>query len=94
VLAASARNGEGIAAFWQTVLEHRAALTASGELAERRRSQAREWLWALVAERLQQAFRAHPGVAPRIAALEAEVEAQQTSPAAAARELLRAFGLD
>ena len=94
VLAASARTGEGIAAFWQTVLAHRAALSASGELALRRRAQAREWLWALVGERLQQAFRSHPDVAARVAQLEADVEAQKTSPAAAARLLLRAFGLD
>jgi LAO/AO transport system kinase len=94
VVAASARTGEGIPEFWQTVLAHRAALAASGELSLRRRSQAREWLWALVGERLQQAFRAHPAVAPAIAQLEAEVEAQKTSPAAAARTLLRAFGLD
>jgi LAO/AO transport system kinase len=94
VLAASARTGEGIAEFWQTVLAHRAALSASGELALRRRAQAREWLWALVGERLQQAFRAHPDVAARVAQLEADVEAQKTSPAAAARLLLGAFGLD
>jgi len=94
VLAASARTGEGIAPFWQTVLAHREALAAAGELERRRRGQAREWLWALVHERLQQAFRAHPDVAGRIPRLEAEVEAQKTSPAAAARELLRAFGID
>jgi LAO/AO transport system kinase len=94
VLTASARTGEGIPEFWRTVLAHREALSASGELALRRRAQAREWLWALVGERLQQAFRAHPGVAGRIAQLEADVEAQKTSPAAAARVLLGAFGLD
>ena len=94
VLAASARTGEGIADFWQMVRAHRAALSAAGELERRRRGQARDWLWALVGERLQQAFRADPAVAGRIAELEAAVEAQQTSPAAAARELLRAFGLE
>jgi len=75
------------------VLAHRAALGATGELERRRRSQAREWLWALVDERLRAAFREHPEVASRIGALEAEVEAQQTTPAAAARALLQAFGL-
>ncbi len=91
VLAASARSGEGIAAFWDTVLAHRAALEAVGELERRRRSQARDWMWALVGEGLQHAFRANPEVAGRIERLETEVEALVTTPAAAARALLAAF---
>ncbi|MEN8160142.1 MAG: methylmalonyl Co-A mutase-associated GTPase MeaB [Myxococcota bacterium] len=94
VLSASALSGEGIPAFWETVCAHQEALTAAGELMARRRRQAREWLWTLVDERLQEAFRAHPAVAARVAELEAAVEAEQTSPAAAARALLAAFGLD
>lgn len=91
VLATSARTGEGIEAVWETVLAQREALEASGELQARRRAQAREWLWSLVGEGLERAFRAHPAVAARIPALEHEVEAQKTTPAAAARELLAAF---
>jgi LAO/AO transport system kinase len=91
VLTASARSGDGIAAFWETVLAHRAALAAAGELERRRRSQARDWMWTLVGEGLQQAFRAHPDVAARVERLEAEVEALTTTPAAAARALLAAF---
>jgi LAO/AO transport system kinase len=91
VLTASARSEEGIAACWDTVLAHRAALGASGELERRRRSQARDWMWALLEEGLQQRFRAHPAVAARVAQLEAEVEALKITPAAAARALLAAF---
>jgi LAO/AO transport system kinase len=91
VLVVSSLTGEGIAGFWETVLAHREALGASGELQSRRRSQAREWMWALVGEGLQQAFRRHPQVAGRVAELEREVEAQRTTPAAAARLLLEAF---
>jgi LAO/AO transport system kinase len=93
VLAASARTGEGIAAFWETVQAQREALAAAGELERRRRGQAREWMWALVGEGLHQAFRSHPAVAARIAGLEADVEAQKTTPAAAARALFEAFGI-
>lgn len=91
VLTASARSGEGIPAFWETVLAQRAALAATGELERRRRRQARDWMWALLEEGLTQSFRAHPAVAARIGRLEAEVEALTTTPAAAARALLAAF---
>ncbi len=88
VLAVSARNGSGIAAFWEGVLAHRRALEASGELAARRRRQARAWLWSLVEEGLREQLRSHPAVAGRIPLLEKEVEALRMTPAAAAREIL------
>lgn len=91
VLAASALTGDGIAAVWDTIVAHREALTATGELEGRRRRQARAWMWSLVDEGLLAGFREHPSVAATIGALEAEVEAQKTTPAAAARRLLAAF---
>ncbi len=91
VLTASALTGAGVPEVWQTVLAHRAALEASGELAARRRSQAREWMWTLVEEGLKRVFRENPAVSADVGRLEAEVEAQKTTPAAAARELLAAF---
>jgi len=91
VLVVSSLTGEGIPAFWEAVLAHREALGASGEFEARRRAQAREWMWALVGEGLQQAFRRHPEVAGRVTGLESDVEAQRMTPAAAARILLEAF---
>jgi len=91
VLLASAVTGEGIGAVWETVLAHRSALEASGELAARRREQARAWLWALVGEGLERTLREHPAVARAIPRLEAEVQDRKTTPAAAARALLEAF---
>jgi LAO/AO transport system kinase len=91
VLLASSVTGEGIGAVWETVLAHRAALESSGELAARRREQARAWLWALVGEGLERALREHPAVAEAIPRLEAEVKDRKTTPAAAARALLEAF---
>ncbi len=92
VLTVSSRTGDGIGGVWDTVLAHRKALTASGELDSRRRHQALSWMWSLVDEGLRSAFRAHPAVAAAIGALEREVEAQKATPAAAARRLLSAFG--
>ena len=91
VLTASALTGEGVPEIWEAVLAHREQVQASGELERKRRSQARDWMWALVDEGLLAAFRAHPGVRARIEGLESAVEALETTPAAAARVLLEAF---
>ncbi|HXH28060.1 MAG TPA: methylmalonyl Co-A mutase-associated GTPase MeaB, partial [Candidatus Polarisedimenticolia bacterium] len=91
VLAASARTGEGIDAVWEMIQEQRQALQASGEAERRRREQARAWMWSLVKDGLERAFRQHPEVAARIASLEREVEDSKTTPARAARSLLEAF---
>ncbi len=90
-LAASARTGEGVAELWRTALAQREVLEKSGELERRRRSQARDWMWSLVEEGLQRALREHPAVAALLPQLEAQVEAQALTPAAAAREILAAF---
>lgn len=91
VLCASARTGEGVDEFWRTVLAHREAVAKSGELERRRRGQARAWLWRLVDEGLQAAFRADPKVAAKLPELEAEVEAHAIAAPRAARSLLDIF---
>ena len=91
VLCASARTGDGVEQFWQTVLAHREAIQKSGELERRRRTQARAWLWRLLDEGLQAAFRADPKLAARLPDLEAEVEAHAISAPRAARILLDIF---
>jgi LAO/AO transport system kinase len=91
VLAASARTGEGLGAFWDAVLEHRSWLVRTGQLGARRREQARAWLWRLLEDGLDEAFRADPEVAARLASLEKEVEQGEQSAPAAARFLLETF---
>jgi LAO/AO transport system kinase len=90
-LCASATDGTGIDAVWDAVLAHREAMTDSGELAKKRQRQARSWMWTLVEEGLQNAFRGDSGVAEELSRLEIEVAEQKTTPAAAARELLARF---
>jgi LAO/AO transport system kinase len=90
-LKSSAREGVGIVEVWETVVAHRQALEESGEFEERRRHQARAWMWSLVDESLERAFREHPEVAREIPRLEAAVESSEATPAAAARQLLAAF---
>jgi LAO/AO transport system kinase len=91
VLSVSSLANRGIDDVWATILEHAAKLEASGERQSRRAEQARAWMWSLVEEGLQQEFRRAPAVAGRIEALERDVEALKTTPAAAARVLLEAF---
>jgi LAO/AO transport system kinase len=91
VMCASALTGEGIDAFWETVLAQRAVLSENGELARRRRGQARAWLWRLLDDGLQAAFKADVRVATRLPALESEVEASAVSAPRAARQLLDEF---
>src|SRR5690606_32543340 len=73
VLCVSAQTGEGIAALWERVEAHRAALEATGALAAMRADQAVRWMWHVVEQELGRRLRAHPEVAAVRAALEAEV---------------------
>src|SRR3989440_7005511 len=45
VVTYSALTGDGVAALWRHVLEHRERMTVSGELAARRRDQQVKWMW-------------------------------------------------
>lgn len=91
VLRVSAREQTGMDEVWAAILEHGAKLEASGEREDRRRQQARAWMWSLVEEGLRRAFRSDVSVASRIDELERDVESRKTTPAAAARVLLEAF---
>jgi LAO/AO transport system kinase len=90
-IAISGKTGEGLDELWKLVEAHRAALENSGGLAELRHDQQRAWMWSLITERLEHTFRLHPGVAGRIAEVEAEVKAGRMTPTAAADELLASF---
>ncbi|HLJ21208.1 MAG TPA: methylmalonyl Co-A mutase-associated GTPase MeaB [Stellaceae bacterium] len=91
VRAVSALTGEGIAEVWDLVERHRAAMTASGERAQRRSSQARAALWREVGEGLIEAFKADRKIAPELAKVEARVAAGEETALSAARGLLGAF---
>ena len=84
----SAKTGAGLDALWTAIVEHRAALEASGELVERRRSQAREWMWSLVDAGLRSSLRDHPRLREHIAGLESDVASGSKLPEQAAREIV------
>jgi LAO/AO transport system kinase len=93
VLTCSALLGRGVDAVWEAALRRHSGLAAKGELAERRRRQNLRWLWALVADQLQQAVHSHPAVRGIRDDLEREVLAGTAPAAAAARRILAAFGI-
>lgn len=88
VLTCSALEMTGIAEIWQTVLEHRRKMTATGELAGKRREQARAWMWTMIEDGLRERFQTHSGVKTALPRLVRDVEHGLVSPTAAARELL------
>lgn len=92
-LALSGKTGEGLDALWAAVTEHRATLERTGALAQLRQEQQLAWMWTLIRDRLEDAFRAHPGVTAQLFNAEEEVRAGRKTPAAAADELIERFGL-
>jgi LAO/AO transport system kinase len=90
-LLASAHSGEGISEVWEAIEEHDRLFRESGELASRRRDQARDWMWSLALQGLRDALEHHPGVARLAPSLEQSVRNLEATPAAAARQLLATF---
>jgi len=73
VVTYSALKGDGIAALWAHILDHRQKLTASGELAARRGEQQVKWMWAMLEERLFAPLRSDRALKAALPKLEAEV---------------------
>jgi LAO/AO transport system kinase len=88
VLGISATRREGIDAFWREVVRCRETLAESGQLADKRRHQSLDWMWALIDSGLRERFRAHPGVREALPACSAQVAAGMLTPTAAATRLL------
>ncbi len=88
VLTCSAVTMDGIEDIWQTILDHKKKLEASGELGEKRKRQALDWLWALVEEGLRERFYSNPDVEKSLSEIVEAVEKGETAPTAAAYRLL------
>jgi LAO/AO transport system kinase len=92
-LAISGLTGLGLDELWAAIEDHHTVLTASGELAGLRADQQRTWMWSLIRERLELAFRSNPAIAAALPRLEAAVAAGEVTSTAAADELLATFAL-
>jgi LAO/AO transport system kinase len=93
VLIASGLTGQGLDVLWRQIQRHREVMTANGARATRRADQDARWMWAMVRDRLEDAFRAAPAVATLVPELESAVRAGETPASVAADRLLAAFGL-
>jgi len=91
VLLCSALKGEGIAEAWQAVEDYRRTMEQSGELAEKRRLQASDWMWSLLMDGLKEQFLRDRNVAALLPQVQDAVASGTTTPGAAARRLLEVF---
>lgn len=94
VVTCSGLDGTGLEPLWELVLRHRRKLTETGELQQKRREQARRWMWSLVEDRLLQALHHHPAVKAQREALERDVMEGRLTATLAATRILGAFGVD
>jgi LAO/AO transport system kinase len=92
VVTYSALTGEGVAALWAHILDHREKLTAAGELASRRAEQQVKWMWAMLEERLFAPLRSDRSIKAALTSIEAEVAAGTLAPAAAVDKIVGILG--
>ena len=93
VITASGLRNDGLDRLWSQIERHREDMGANGERAARRAAQNTRWMWAMVSDRLEEAFRSDPAVAALSHDLELEVRQGRLPASAAADRLLKAFGL-
>ncbi len=89
VLTCSALTMDGLEKIWDIIQDHRAKLTASGELADKRRRQALDWMWSLVEEGLRDNFYGNAAVQKLLPQITDKVEKGKTAPTTATAELLK-----
>src|SRR5215470_397102 len=87
VVTYSALTGTGIAELWQKVLDHRSAMTASGDFAARRREQQVKWMWSMLEGRMMARLRADAAIRTKVKKTEAEVADGKMTPAVAAEQI-------
>ena len=94
VIQLSALKSQGLDEFWAQVTRFRELQAASGRLAQRRRQQAKAWMWERIDAGLRAAFRQHPDVRAALPATLQQVGEGRLIASVAARRLLAAMGLD
>jgi LAO/AO transport system kinase len=93
VIQLSALKSQGLDEFWQQVSRFRELQSASGRTQQRRRQQAKAWMWERIDAGLRAAFRQHPAVRAALPATLQQVDEGRLIASVAARRLLAAMGL-
>jgi LAO/AO transport system kinase len=87
VVTYSALTEAGIGDLWQKILDHRTAMSASGDFAARRRDQQVKWMWSMLEQRMLARLRADASVRAKVKKVEAEVADGRLAPAVAAEQI-------
>jgi len=93
VVTCSGLSGKGLDDLWGKIEEHWRALSASGEIEEKRRRQRVDWMWSMVEDHLLDAVRDHPEVKHRLPNLLKGVDDGSLTVTLAATEILETFGV-
>jgi LAO/AO transport system kinase len=93
VLTISGLQNKSLDKLWDKVMEHRTALTQSGELAERRQRQAVAWMRDMLGDRIMASVLGNPRVAARLPGLEADVREGRLLPTLAVDEIMALAGV-
>ena len=88
VLTCSALTMAGVENLWQTIRDHHRKLSATGELAEKRRRQALAWMWSRIEDGLKERFFGNRQVRARLRDIETSVQRGELSPTLGAETLL------
>jgi LAO/AO transport system kinase len=93
VMTYSALTGQGIDKLWAQVRDHKGKMTASGELADRRREQQVKWMWTMLEERLTARLRGDPAVRAKVKQAETAVAAGRLAPTLAVEQIAQLLGV-
>ena len=88
VMTMSGRDNVGLDALWQKIEDHRRVMTATGEFAARRQTQAVAWMHDMLADRLMDEVRNQPRIMDRMGQLEVEVRLGRLTPAMAVETVM------
>jgi LAO/AO transport system kinase len=90
-LLCSALHEEGIDEVWGTITDFRTRMQQSGEMADKRKLQASDWMWTLLIDDLKEMFMRDRNVEALLGQVQDAVASGTTTPSAAARRLLESF---
>ncbi len=92
VMTCSALEETGLSEVWDTITQHKKIMTTTGELDDKRKTQAMSWMWFLVKEGLETWFYNHEEIQKVLPTIKSKVEAGNMAPTRAADELVSILG--
>ena len=93
VITVSGLANLGLDHLWSEIERHRALMTKSGELDERRRTQQVKWMWGMLEDRLLATLHGRAEVKARLAELEAGVRKGLVAASVAVEEIAEMIGI-